>query len=188
MQFTSDWFTPWIPDWERLFVPLLQSRLLHGMEIGCHEGRSTIWTLQRMLTHPQATLDCLDWWSDPAVEARFDANLEESQLNTRIHKRRGRSCELLAQLLLQQPRREFHWIYIDGSHEARDCLLDAALAFQVLAPGGILCFDDYLWKCTPGHHLPPRPAIECFLNLWGDQVELLHAGYQVAVQRTRSSG
>ena len=33
-------------------------------------------------------------------------------------------------------------IYIDGSHEARDVLEDAVLAYRLLKIGGLLIFDD----------------------------------------------
>lgn len=181
MPFTTDWLTPWLPDWERLFVPRLAGRAVQGVEIGSYEGRSALWTLEHLLTHPQSMLTCIDCWQEPAVERRFDGNLVDPLTVGRAVKVRETSAIVLARWLSASPAPRFDWIYVDGSHEARDVLTDAVLAFPLLAPKGILCFDDYGWAARPGIHRPPRPAIDCFLDLWGPLIEVLHAGYQVAV-------
>ena len=39
----------------------------------------------------------------------------------------------------------FDLIYIDGSHSAKDVLLDSLLAWRLLRPGGAMVWDDYEW-------------------------------------------
>jgi predicted O-methyltransferase YrrM len=70
----------------------------------------------------------------------------------------------------------FDFIYIDGSHQAADVLLDACLAFKLLRKGGVLCFDDYTWKYPIEHGgilMSPKMGIDSFLNVHHDQVRYL---------------
>jgi len=39
----------------------------------------------------------------------------------------------------------FDFIYVDGSHVAKDVLTDACMAWPMLTVGGVMCFDDYGW-------------------------------------------
>ena len=39
----------------------------------------------------------------------------------------------------------FDLVYIDGSHSAKDVLLDSLLAWRLLRPGGAMIWDDYEW-------------------------------------------
>ena len=40
----------------------------------------------------------------------------------------------------------FDFIYIDGSHIAKDVLTDACMAWPLLMPKGLMVFDDYMWE------------------------------------------
>ncbi len=76
------------------------------------------------------------------------------------------------------PPGRFAFVYIDGCHEGANVLDDAVLSFWLLRPGGLLCFDDYLWQNDRRGHLP-REAIDAFLGLYDLQIEVLERGYQV---------
>lgn len=180
MKFTTDWFSHVAPIWEEIAVPRLRTRSGDGLEIGTFEGRSALWTLHRLLPQPSRRLLCIDFWEQAGVEARFDANCREAGIQRRIIKRKGPSGEVLRSL---PPEPCFDWIYIDGSHEGRDCLTDAVLAFPLLNPGGILVFDDYEWQPRGRVAHPPQPAIDAFLMLWGDLITVLYQGYQVMVAK-----
>lgn len=176
MHFTADWFTPNIPVWSRLLAPLVGTNV-QALEIGSHEGRSAVWLLQNVLTHPDARLTCVDPWPQPEFEGRFDANVEETGRSGQVRKLRGTSHDVLPSLSPDS----MDLIYVDGSHEGRDVLHDAVLSWRLLRRGGMLIFDDYVWRGPCVH--PPRPAIDAFLNLWADQLELRHQERQVAIQR-----
>jgi hypothetical protein len=74
-------------------------------------------------------------------------------------------------------------IYVDGSHEAADVLADAVLAWPLLAPGGLLGFDDYKWQKFPEPERCPGVAIDGFLAAMRGRYRELHRGYQVWVQK-----
>lgn len=117
------------------------------------------------------------------VERRFHHNttlaVERAPHHVHFVVHKGRSDEMLAQLLVQGARGYFDLVYIDGSHEAPDVLADAVLAFRLLRTGGVMIFDDYLWaEALPGGVDPircPKPAIDAFLNLYCRKMELFPA-------------
>ena len=175
MEFTADWFSRHIPVWTRC-VGSRAGQPLRALEVGSYEGRSAVWFLQHLLTHPESQLTCVDRWDDGEVLRRFRSNIAETGCRERVVERAGNS-----EVVLRSVSGSFDLIYIDGSHEARDVLTDAALCWPLLHPGGVLIFDDYGWDGPV--EFPPRQAIDVFLQLWMTQMEVLHKGYQVIIRR-----
>jgi predicted O-methyltransferase YrrM len=115
-------------------------------------------------------------------EERFDANVETYQKTNQLIKLKGRSEEVLGSLEPQQ----FDFVYIDGSHLARDVLADAVMAWRLLKTGGYLIFDDYDLNGYRSHVIPnhtPKIAINAFLKVYGPYLDVLHQGYQVLVRK-----
>lgn len=176
MEFTSDWHSPHEPLWHEYLGPL-DGRPVRCLEIGSHEGRSAVWIVQHLLSHPDSTLTCIDPWPNSDAERRFDANLSEQGRGSQIRKLKTESWRALP---LLTPG--FDFIYIDGSHEGRDVLEDAIHAFRLARIGCLLIFDDYVHCCRAVNH-PPGPAIDAFLRIWSDGIELLHRRKQVIVRK-----
>jgi predicted O-methyltransferase YrrM len=185
--FVREWFMPKIPTWEAWLQPLADkdSEIL---EIGSFEGLSACYLLWRL---PRARLTCVDTFEgnigDPAdvarlvLEQRFDANVALVGAE-RVTKVVRSSHAALLDLLRDQ--RRFDLVYVDGSHLALDVLVDAALSWRLLAPDGVLVFDDYEWS-TNGDDplLVPKGAIDAFLTLLEDRYDVLFKGDQVAVRK-----
>jgi predicted O-methyltransferase YrrM len=78
----------------------------------------------------------------------------------------------------------FDFIYIDGDHTAGAVLTDACMAWPLLKSGGIMLFDDYHWN-PEGYNVYQKPKIgvDAFSHVFKDQFEVLHDGYQIAVQK-----
>lgn len=167
------------PVWRR-HLSHLRDRPVRGLEIGCFEGESTTWILDELLTHSDASLACVDPWPDAEVEARFDFNVGLTGRLDRVVKVKG-----LSQDVLPSMTDRFEFAYIDGSHEARDVMSDAVQTWRLLAPDGIIVFDDYEWHGTTVR-LRPRVAIDAFLSLWAPDIEVLHRGWQVVVRKAAS--
>jgi len=84
----------------------------------------------------------------------------------------------------QLGRTTYDVIYVDGSHRAEDVLFDAVAYFSLLKKGGLMVFDDYEWQEIGMHGLDtPRPAIDSFLAIYANSIEVIHKGIQVIVTK-----
>lgn len=106
--------------------------------------------------------------------------------NNRVYKYKATSTEFLAEKVSDWLFRKnglYNFIYIDGSHQAKDVLTDACMAWQVLAPGGIMVFDDYVWGNPRDILHRPKVAIDAFVNTFAEELQVVHSGYQLIVKR-----
>jgi predicted O-methyltransferase YrrM len=197
-QFSNEWFVaaqaPTV--WPQLARHLPDTRSF--LEIGSWEGRSTVWTVENLAARSGAQITCVDSWQggeehDPAamggVFARFEQNMAALVANRRaqggdiaVRPLRGTSTRGLAQLIVEACT--FDFVYVDGSHVARDTLTDACMAWPLLKKGGVMVFDDYMWFGSPLLLHRPKPAVDAFTSIFGPELFVLHNGYQVAVQKT----
>jgi predicted O-methyltransferase YrrM len=190
-QYTKDWFA-WAPKvWEQL-IPHLPERK-NFLEIGSFEGRSAVWTIENMM-EDGGEIVCIDTWEGGSehvngemdgAELRFQQNitLVRSKFpNRAVVSLRSTSVEGLAGLLAH--KKQFEFIYIDGSHLAKDVLTDACMAWPLLKSKGFMVFDDYLWK-PQGFTLLQRPkvAIDAFVNMFEDELNIAYSGYQLIVRK-----
>lgn len=189
-RFSVDWFSHNIPIWERFFT----DNNLHGrpelrfLEIGCFEGRSTVYLLDNILTHKSSMIDVIDTFQGSVNEtgmSGLDLNdlLDIFQYNTRHHKEKiniyiGESNNILRKL---DTTPTYDIIYIDGSHAASDILTDAVLCHSLLKQYGLLIFDDYLWNDTSKK--TPKIAIDSFLLIYEDSYEILWSDYQLICKK-----
>lgn len=190
-QFTHDWFQ-WAPDlWTQLTPMLPHGTKRSFLEIGSFEGRSMVWIAENMM-NPGDELTCVDTWCGGeehgaedmnAVEARFDHNLAKvlEEVDVEIHKLTDNSYRAFARLIRDEA--SFDFIYIDGSHIAKDVLTDACMAWPLLKKGGIIVFDDYMWGNSRDILHRPKPAIDAFCNIFAEEVEIVHVGYQLVVRK-----
>ena len=177
--YTTDYISSFCEDWARVLAPIAGRPGVRLLEIGSFEGRSATWFLKHVLTDESSRIVCVDVFWRPGLEARFDHNIRLADRHGQVRKLKGNSADVLATL---EPA-SFDAIYVDGGHEAATVLLDALLAWRLLKPGGTLIFDDYLWE--PERPLSGRPqlAIDVFRETLAEELEHLHAGYQVIVRK-----
>jgi predicted O-methyltransferase YrrM len=177
-EFSADWTTPHTPHWLRHLARFIGKPGVHGVEIGCFEGRSSIWFLERIANHPSARMTCIDVFTD-AIEQRFDHNLRVAGLGDRMIKRKGYSQDVLRTL---EPE-SYDFVYIDGCHLASCVLTDAVLAWDLLKPGGMIVFDDYLWQLQEPPTQRPKLAIDAFLAIFRDRIRVRLKEHQVIVEK-----
>lgn len=186
MSFTHDWFSLHIGNWTR-WLGARRDVETRALEIGCYEGKATCWLLENILTHPKSTITCIDTFegSDEhkefgvkfgGVERTFHENTAPWENKVTTHK--GRSDYILRRLA-----GPFDLVYIDGSHRAPDVLTDAVLAWPLVAPGGIVVFDDYMWDHYPDATMNPRLGVDSFLATFKGQFALIASEYQVCVRK-----
>jgi predicted O-methyltransferase YrrM len=197
-QFTADWFSHNAATWNQLLDAGAPSTVL---EIGSYEGRSTCFLIEAIGARRPYDIYCVDPWRSSdfdgadmdAVERRFDANValarEAARNQGSVCKFKGQSSEILPRMLASGRGDKFDMVYIDGSHDAPDVMLDAVLSFYLCRPGGLLIFDDYLWSAEPVGNLDilktPKPAIDAFINLFRKKLRIIGNVplYQIYLQR-----
>ncbi|UOF81559.1 methyltransferase domain [Bacteriophage sp.] len=160
------------------------------LEVGCFEGRATCWMLENMLAD-NGSITCIDTFEGSEEHTKLELgnlqdifvhNIETSAKLTQHYRVMPMtSYEGLARLI--GDKQQYDFIYIDGSHTAPDVMTDACMAFGLLKQGGIMLFDDYLWKDMPGVLHRPKLAIDLFVTLFSEQCDLAMIGYQLAVKK-----
>jgi predicted O-methyltransferase YrrM len=185
--FAFDWTSWHFPIWFTL-MQRYRGRRTRVLEVGSWEGRSALFFLNYL---PRSHIVCIDTFAGGKehrqtddfrsflrrVERRFDTNTRP--FGRRVEKIKATSSDALAALGRQD--RRFDIAYIDGSHLAADVLSDATLTWPLIAPGGLVIFDDYLWDNGQGPSEIPKPGIDAFLAAIKGHYRLVWNGYQIAI-------
>jgi len=193
-QFTKDWFGWAPPVWEQL-IPMLPTNAERSfLEIGSFEGRSMVWIVENMMNRGDEII-CVDTWEGGeehgaedmgTVEERFHHNcaVARSKYAASVLPHKGTSVDYLGTALSEgEYKITFDFIYIDGSHIAKDVLTDACMAWPLLKTGGIMVFDDYLWGNPRDVLHRPKAAIDAFTTLFAEELEIIHVGYQAVIRK-----
>jgi len=184
--FSTDWFSQEIPSWEKHLSQFKGTPNIHYLEIGVYEGRSVIWMLENILTHPTSKVTCIDLFPEEIrgienLKERFFSNLKASGFGDKVTTIEGKSQIELKHL---SPN-SFDIIYIDGSHIADDVLADAVLSWPLLKYDGIIIFDDYLLDLDLPVELRPQLAIDAFITTHRNLVEQIYFGSQVILKKVK---
>lgn len=191
LEFTVDWFSRHIANWERLRTALPARKKF--LELGSFEGLSACWMLENWLDD-DGELYCVDTWEgspefvalpEGTAEASYDRfcrNVQAVQkANQRVTICRTATVEALAQFIRDGER--FDFIYIDAGHQARETLTDACMSWPLLKAGGILIFDDYLWSLQAPLEHRPKCGIDAFVDLFHVELQTLAVGEQYIIRR-----
>ena len=182
-------------DWFSMRIPVFQEHLskykdlqCNFLEIGSYEGRSAIWMLENVLTHPASTLTCIDAWSLFDIDKNADLyrnfldNIELSGFKDKVTVYAVKSGIVLRGVLRPQfsksKRKQYDFIYIDGDHELPSPLEDAILSFPLLKVGGLLAFDDYSLDGIPA-------CVDAFLICYQPYITLVHKDWQVWLEKIK---
>ena len=185
-------------DWKHIFdeTGLTGSAHLRSLEIGCFQGRTTMWVMKYLTTHPTSTHTCID----PMTGADGDSNIqaEEDKLamvvdytatvspygnRVRLFKEQSSVGLLLPEIRSQK----FHFIYVDGDHRAQAALEDAVLAFRLLAVHGVMIFDDY-WGVTLEDIKSvdyAQVGVDSFLAAYKGYYFIVDYSYQLSIQKSK---
>lgn len=195
LELSNDWFSARIPTWLSIIDQFdLRERTIEALEIGSWEGLSSAFILSEM---PQAHLTCVDTWEGAdehkdgtfssgealdRIEEKFDNNM--LSFAPRVSKFRGTSFTFFAS---GSNIPSYDFIHIDGSHYSDDVLVDAIKGFEVLRVGGVLIFDDYLWRHYSRAIDNPAAAINRFLHAKKGFFKVLAANRELAIVKTSAS-
>jgi predicted O-methyltransferase YrrM len=180
MNFTQDWFTHNVPNFEKCMAEAGEQRE-NFLEIGSYEGMSTCWLLQNGLDK-SGDIACIDPYPNMSdVEERFWVNVKEVMGPTQsVNLFKEPSYQALSELIkFKEPYSyTFDFIYIDGVHSADGALTDACMSWGLLRQGGVMLFDDYLYP-----HEPTKVGIDAFLAAFKGKYEIIVNNYQLAVKK-----
>lgn len=189
MYFTQNWIDNQdiVPHWEKHLVPLA-GKAISLLEIGSYEGRSAVWFLEHVLTHPKAKITCVDTFKGDSQQVGMGVsqeNIKERFLdNTRAYEDKVTAIQGRSHDILKTLKQDYDIVYVDGSHYQTDVLEDMVLAFDVLKPGGIMVCDDYgMTYETEELLFVPRLAIDAFVSVFEPKIETIHVGWQYILRK-----
>ena len=165
------------------------------LEIGSFEGSSTVWFIENLVKNYNCELHCVDRWleinpkddatpdgeaSMVGAEGRFDSNVDiacdlhltQEQKDQKLFVWKGDSSSQLVEITKQYGERSFDIIYIDGSHDQNQVMIDAMMSYKLLDYGGMIVFDDYTLYSGPGQNL--KSCIDVFYLLNQDMLQPLY--------------
>lgn len=169
--FTKDWFSINIPHWEKLLDRYKGKPNLRFLEIGCFEGRATVWLLEHILTDTTSKITVIDTFKGSQEHKKIDlTSLKQTfEKNIKPYKSQVDILEGKSQdFFPSSDRNYFDFIYIDGSHEAIDVLRDGICSWDMLKIGGMMIFDDFTWGEEFAPEMRPFNAIKGLLLTLGN--------------------
>ena len=190
LQTTTNWFGTNKYTWANTLgkCGLKEDTPIKALEIGSWEGVSSYYMLQKF---NNIKLFCADTWqgsdehADPnqimQVERNFDANT--AKYADKVTKCKGTSYSFFE----KYDETDFDLIYIDGSHHCDDVMMDAIKSFERLKVGGLMIFDDYLWRYYKEDRHNPAFAVNAFLRMKQGAFKIVYSGYQLTIQKTAAS-
>lgn len=172
-------------NFEAAFLPASNQPNLKYLQLGVFRGDASVWLMENVLTHPSSKLTDVDSWKSDSPElAEYDMSQvfgeyldRVQQYSTRLEVKMQDTLDFLAHAIIYRPL-EYNFIYIDADHAAVSTLENAVMSYRLLKPGGIMCFDDYLWKSKHGMLHEPQMAIDVFKMVYGDRMMVLNVGAQ----------
>ncbi len=181
------------PKWMKWLAHLAGQPNITGLEIGTFRGDSAEFMCENIFTHETARYYCVDPFepggSVDHVKAGVDCTENESTARLRLSVfPQVRIIKEYSNNALRRFNMELDWAYVDGAHDAMNCLRDSVLAFDALKVGGILCWDDVTWGGAElAEHDKPKIAVDAFLACYKTQIEvLMHGGWQSIVRKIKA--
>lgn len=189
MPYSADWFSQNIPHWEWCLAKFKGKPNLTFLEIGCFEGKATVWLLKNILTDPTSHIIVIDTFDggqeagskkvfyNPKVEQYFKENI--APYHNKVTTMKGLSQGIVrgfdADIL--------DFVYIDGSHRAVEVLEDSVYSWLCLKKGGIIIWDDYGLKRYSDPKENPKMAIDHFLEVYAGKYKMISKKYQVCIEK-----
>lgn len=183
-KFTSKWF---LNNFEifSYFLPYDKDVKFNYLEIGCFEGLSSLYVLER---YKKINATFVDIWDYPnknslplsqrfgEIEKKFDENLSAYNFQ------KIKSDSVIAMRNLLREEKLFDFIYIDGSHNGEDILSDGIEAFKILKKNGIIFFDDFL-QYDKTRKIQSYQGIINFLTLFKNSLKILYFQNNLVIKK-----
>jgi hypothetical protein len=187
--FSVNTFTPRIPSWTRHLGEFRGKPGIHYLEIGTFEGRSALWMVENIFTHPTSKLTIIDAFQEHSHK-RFLANMALSGEAGRFTVLAGYSTHKIREV----PFNSIDVAYIDGSGKGVVMLGDIVNTWNVVKVGGVIVISRYALTpelrraagIRPGEP-GPHEAIDAFLKLYAPYIDVMEfQRNQVFVRKRRA--
>lgn len=190
-QFSSEFAKAHGPNWLE-WLGHLKGKPAVGIELGTWLGESAEWALDNIFDHPESAYYCVDTFegSDEHRLAGIDCSKNEEVAKARLARfgQKPRIWRMTSDRFLKN----FHYaemmtvdfVYVDAAHDAMNVLRDSVLAFDLLKPGGVLIWDDFLWSVMRDEIDRPKLAIDGFMAAYARRFEVIGMGWQIAINKT----
>ncbi len=187
-KFSTSWFLDRIPTWTKLLKDFKGKPDINYLEVGTLEGRSALWVLENVLTHPTSKITLIDTFTENNY-GTLVSNIELSGQADRIKILAGYSTDKLKEL----PSNSIDLAYIDGSGKGTVMLSDLTSTWHLLKANGIVMISRYqlndqlrkaldLQLGDPG----PQETIDTFLKFYKPYIKVLaYEPNQVVFQKIR---
>jgi hypothetical protein len=187
--FKKDSFTDKISAWTKILHEFKGKAGVHYLEIGTYEGRSALWILENILTHPTAKLTIIDAFQEN-TQKTFMSNVKLSGEAGKFTVLAGLSVEKIRAV----PFNSVDFAYIDGSGKGIVMLTDLVNTWNLVKVGGVIICSRYSMTRPLRRALGLRPedpgpheAIDTFLTMYGPYVSVLALkGNYVAMRKKRA--
>ena len=176
--------------WEKRFEHL-KKKANKILELGCYKGQTSKWFADTLLNNKNSKLFCVDTWKGSveynedfkANEKEFKKNIKNSKFPDKVIVHKKTSFNFFMNFFMENKKPYFNLIYIDACHDGRCVLSDAILSFKSLKLDGYIVFDDYGWKKTEHDYERPKIAVDAFLNIFRENIEVTHRGYKIVIKK-----
>jgi len=188
--FTVNTFTDKIPAWTDLLKEFKGKPGINYLEIGTFEGRSALWMLENILTHPTSTLTIIDLFVENNHKT-FHSNVNLSGEANKFKILSGSSTHKIREV----PFNSIDLAYIDGSGKGIIMLADLVNTWNVVKVGGLIICSQFnltprlrtvlnLQPDDPG----PREALDAFVKLYKPYISVESSkGNYAFIRKKRSA-
>ena len=170
------------------YLSVYSGQEVHFLQVGAYTGDASLWLLENILTHPQASLTDVDTWegSEESIHKTFDWMDVETVYDAKIAPwlpGRVNKIKTTSDGFFSNHSWLYTFVYIDGDHTGFGVVKDGINGWNSLLPGGIIAFDDYLWEPSSSAHDHPKEAVDFIVNTLGDRAEVLEVSGQVWLKK-----
>ena len=185
--------------WTTIFKKYIKkSQDIHILELGCYKGVSTVYFLTNIIKdEPTNFIDCVDTWEGSVEYTNYTNQIYDIFYKTissmdnfkqvGIHKMRTDKYLISYnnKIIKKYPLKLYDIIFIDASHDTRDVIGDLILSWKILNVGGLIVCDDYMWNKQPEDYERPKLAIDSFLYMFRDNLEVISKKYQLIFRKLK---
>ncbi len=169
--------------------PVKPSSKMACVEIGSFEGRGSILICDYLCMNEHSKLYCIDPLDDEYVKGNENMAFWNSACVGQLSKFRNNisfypkivECRGISDNMIPLlENNSIDFVYIDGDHSPDQVYRDAVNMFDKMKDGGVILFDDYLWKMNG---IVTKIGIDKFLEEYKGKYELLFSAFQLAIRR-----